>query len=161
MVSPTKADGPNGATQSPPKAVARGVSDVVHDFRSLMELQAQLLRLDVRESLLRMMLTCVLLLAAAIAAVGCFPLVLVALAMLLANSAGLTPAMSFFIAFLVGLITSGTLALAAWAYFRKGICVFKRSREEWMHTVDWIKRMLKPSAPAAAHPHGMHEHQEH
>jgi hypothetical protein len=152
MVTQEKMKGPNGASESPPRAVAKGISEAVHDFISLMELQAQLFRLDLREIMLRVIVPGALLFAAVIAIVGCFPIALMALAELLIDSAGLSPALSFLIATVVGLIVAGSLGLGAWAYFRAGIPFFQRSRDEWGHTLDWVKQVLKRSATTEAAP---------
>jgi hypothetical protein len=148
MAGQTEVIGSDG--RSPPKAVARGVSELAHDFTALVELQAQLFRLDLGESLRRLVTPCALALGAVLVAAGSVPIALWFLAELLSGPGGLSRTWALAIATLVGLATAGLMGFAAWANLRAGFRVFERSREEWMRTIRWAQRVLKHGVPSAS-----------
>ena len=147
MVGETTMNRCNGSTQSPPKGVAKGMGELTHDIVSLAELQFELLRIDCREGIRRILLPVALLLFAGIMAVGTVPIALMLVAELLVQTAGLSQAAAFSIAAMSGVIVAVTIGVVWWSYLRGVVRVFKRSREELTRNMTWIKHALKRSAP--------------
>ena len=147
MVGKTTMNGTNGSTRSPPNGVAKGVSELTHDIVSLAELQFELLRIDCREGLQRMLVPVALLLAAGTVAVGTVPIALIFLAEFLVRAAGLSRGSAFSVAALSGLLVAAALGVAGWFYLRRVVRVFERSREELARNMTWIQQALKRPAP--------------
>lgn len=137
----------NGSTQSPPKGVAKGIGELTHDIVSLAELQFELLRIDCREGIRRILLPVALLLFAGIVAVATVPIALIFVAEFLVQTAGLSRAAAFSIAAMSGFIVAATIGVVGWSYLRGVVRVFERSREELTRNMTWIKNALKRPAP--------------
>jgi hypothetical protein len=137
----------NGSTQSPPKGVAKGIGELTHDIVSLAEFQFELLRIDCREGIRRILLPVALLLFAGIMAVGTVPIALILVAEVLVQTAGLSRAAAFSIAAMSGFIVAVAIGVVGWSYLRGVVRVFERSREELTRNMTWIKHALKRQAP--------------
>jgi len=140
---------PNGST-SPPNEVAQDVGDLTRDVMSLAELQFELFGNDCREGLKGLLPPCALLLLAGLVAAGTVPVVLICIAELLAQAAGLSRAAAFSIAALGGFIAVAALGVVGWYRIRGVGRVFQRSREELTRNMTWIKNALKRPAPSEA-----------
>ena len=123
---------------------------LTHDIVSLAELQFELLRIDCREGLRRMLIPAALVLLAAMVAAGTVPVALVSIAELLAQAAGLSRPVAFSMAALGGLSVAAALGVAGWARIRGVGRVLGRSREELTRNMTWIKQALKRSAATEA-----------
>jgi hypothetical protein len=123
--------------------------DLIHSIVSLLELQMQLLQIDLRASLRRLILPCLLASTAAVAALGTFPIGLVFFAELLIQAGGFSRAAAFLASTLVGVVAATALGLGAWATWRIGVWNFRRSIDEGTRTRQWIKDTLKPAADSA------------
>ena len=145
MVGETIMNRCNGSTQSPPNGVAKGMGELTHDIVSLVELQFELFRVDCREGLRRILIPVALLLFAGIVAVGTVPIVLILIAEILTQAAGLSRAAAFSIAAMSGFVLAVT-----WELRGGSTCgvvrVFERSREELTRNMTWIKHALKRPA---------------
>ena len=137
----------NGSTPSPPKGVAKGMGELAHDIVSLAELQLELFRVDCREGLRRILIPVALLMSAGIVALGTVPIVLILIAEILTQAAGLSRAAAFSIAAMCGFVLAVIMGVAGWSYMRGVVHVFERSREELTSNMTWIKHVLKRSAP--------------
>ncbi len=144
-----KMSGPNGSAAASPRSIGKNVSELLHDFIALMELQVDLFKIDLRETVPPMRLPIAMLLGAGVAIVGTFPVALTFFAELLVAGGGLSRTLAFLIATLLGLLIAGGLGVGGWLSLRRGIRVFERSGEEFTRNVNWIKRVLTSSVPSA------------
>ena len=137
----------NGSTPAPPNGVAKDMGELTHDIMSLAELQFELLRIDCREGLKRMLVPVAMLLVAGIVAVGTVPIALILLAEVLTQAVGLSRAAAFLIAAMSGVIVALAIGVVGWSYLRGVVRVFERSREEFTRNMTWIKHALTRQAP--------------
>jgi hypothetical protein len=117
------------------------VSEVVRNIVSLGELQAELFRVDAKEAAARLPVPLVMLVAAAALALGTIPVLLLLIASALV-AAGLPFWLSLLIAVVIGFAAAVIAALAGWQMLRRPFRAFQRSRDEFTHNVDWLKRTL-------------------
>jgi hypothetical protein len=123
------------------------MGELMRDIVSLAELQCELLKIDCRDGLKRMLIPAVLLLFAGMVAAGTVPVALIFIAELLAQAAGLSRAAAFSIAALSGCIAAAAMGVVGWSYIRGVVRVFERSREELTRNMTWIKQALQRTAP--------------
>jgi len=133
----------NGSMKSPGKVVARNLAEVAHDAVTIAELQAALLKTEMKQCSENTMAPLGLFVAAGLIFVGCIPVLMLALAFVLSESTGLSQAISTVIVVLGGFLTSAILGLVAYQKLRKNSLAFDRSRAEFSRNVTWIKQALK------------------
>ena len=147
MVGETTMNLRHGSTPAPPNGVAKDMGELTHDIVSLAELQFELFRDDCRQGLKGLLISLGLLLVAGIVVFGTVPTVLIFIAELLVQAAGLSRAVAFSIAALSGVIVAVALGVAGLSYIRGVGRAFERSQEELTRNLTWIKHALKRSAP--------------
>ena len=147
MVGETTMNRRNGSTPSPPNGVAKDMGELTYDIVSLAELQFELIRIDCREGLKRILVPVAMLLVAGIVAVGTVPIALIFIAEFLTQAAGLSRAAAFSIVALSGFIVALAMGVVGWSYLRGVVRVFERSREELTRNMTWIKYALTRPAP--------------
>jgi hypothetical protein len=152
MVGETTMNLHNESTPAPPDGVAKDMGELTHDIVSLAELQFELFSNDCRKGLKGLLIPVALLLVAGIVAIGTVPMVLILMAELLTQVAGLSRAAAFSIAALSGFSVAVALGVVGWSYTRGVGRVFKRSREEWTRNMTWMKHALKRPAPIEGQP---------
>jgi len=130
-------------TELPPRAVARGTAEFLHDVLMLAELQGKLALVDFREGTGKVLISVIALVMGVAWGLGCFPIALVALAVALKESTALSLSASFGIALLVGLGLSALLAIPALLALRAELHMFDRSLTEWRRNLQWFKDTLK------------------
>ncbi len=133
----------NGSRQAAPKALARGVGEFAYDVLILAELQAQLFVTDLQECSRRALVPGLFLLAGVALGVSCVPFALTALALLLIQVWGTSYAMGFLLATIVGAIVSVLLCVSGWFLIRKRGAVLKRSQQELLRNLCWIKKVFE------------------
>lgn len=121
----------------------RGLAGVAHDMIVLAELQCTLLQADAADAARRMIVPGSLLVAGLLLAFACFPILLASLG--LALSAFLPLGAAFLVAGVAGLLTAAVFLVVAGWLLRKNLASFRRSREEFLENVRWIKSVLKRS----------------
>jgi hypothetical protein len=77
MVGETTMNRHNGSIPAPPNGVAKGMVELTHDIRSLVELQIGLFRKDCRDALKRLLIPVTMLLLAGIVAAATVPIALI------------------------------------------------------------------------------------
>jgi len=133
----------NGArTDVRPTAVARNARAIAHDVLELAELQTELLKVDARDWVKRLVLPIVLVAVALAAAVGCIPILLLSLARLLYELIDMPFSLALLISGVVGLFIAVVCGLVGWKRLSGSVSVFGRSREELQRNIRWIKRVL-------------------
>jgi hypothetical protein len=116
---------------------------IMHRLVSLVELQAELFRIDVREGVVRLLASLILLVTAGAAGLASCCVALLLIAVLLVDVGGFSRGGAFAIAAAIGLVLTAGLAAAAGLCLRASLKVFDRSTAEWSRTIAWIKRTLK------------------
>jgi uncharacterized membrane protein YraQ (UPF0718 family) len=94
-----------------------------------------------------MLVPVAMLLAAGIVVAGTVPIVLLLIAEVLVQAAGLSRAAAVSIAALGGLILAAAMGVAGWSCIDGVVRVFERSREELTRNMTWITYALKRPAP--------------
>lgn len=142
----------NGTTPAPPSGVAQGMGELTHDIVALAELQWELFRSDYRAGMKGLLIPVALLLGAGIVALGTVPMVLLLLAEILVQIAGLSRVSALSIAAASGFLMAVALGVLGWSQIRGVGRVFQRSREEWVRNLNWIKLALKGTPPIESQP---------
>ena len=140
---------------SPSGAVAHSSAEFLHDLVTLGELQAQLVILDGKQGLARLVAPVAGIVLGTILALGCVPVALATIALVLTETTDLTPASAFALVVAVGSVVALILiALCAWL-FKRSLKMFARSQREWQHNVRWFKETLRRlrNKPAASPTH--------
>jgi len=118
-------------------------SEFAHDLITLAELQFQLFALDAQRAGKRMRVPVVLAVAGLVLALGCIPVLLAGLSMLLIQTTVLSRWLSFLIVALAAVAVSGGLAYGAYRMLQRGLQPLARSQREFQRNLRWVKRVLK------------------
>ncbi len=145
MGNQTKISEQNGSPENAPRALARDVGEFTHDLVILAELQAQLFVADVKECRNRAFVPGVILLCGGAMGLACFPIALTALALLLIQVFETSYAAGFLIAAVVGAVASALVCVIGWFQLRDRVAVLRRSQQELIRNLHWIKNVLKRS----------------
>jgi uncharacterized membrane protein YqjE len=128
-------------------ALRANMGDFVHDVITLAELQARLVAVDAGEARARAIRPLILGVVGIVLLLASFPVALLGLAWLLAES-GLVLWAALLIAAAAGVIVSGLLGWLAWRTIRTTFTVFRRSGDEFSQNLGWIKSVLRGSRRA-------------
>ena len=143
MVGQAQMNTANGRSESPPRAVARSASELLHDMFTLAELQGQLLVVDFQSGLRKLLLPGICLAVGGVLALCCVPLALAALGLASAETTALTYAQAFGCVLGGAVVVSAVLIVAAIMYLRSGWRLLDRSRTELRRNLQWTKDMLQ------------------
>jgi hypothetical protein len=143
MVDQAQITPTNDRTELPPRAVARGTAEFLHDVTTLAELQGRLVLVDLRGGISKLVASAIVLCLGIVVALGCVPIALAALAITLAETTGLSLAASFGISLAAGLVLAVILIIPAALALKGGVRMFDRSLHEWRRNVQWVKDTLK------------------
>jgi Putative Actinobacterial Holin-X, holin superfamily III len=133
----------NGQEELPPRAVARGMAEFLHDVATLSELQGKLFLIDVREGTAKLLVPVISLCVGAAIGLGCIPIALAALALMLKEITTLTLATCFGISLAIGLFMALVLTIVALGVVKAGLKMFDRSLYECGRNTKWAKDTLK------------------
>ena len=133
----------NGQARTEQPGVANSFSELTHNVIELAELQAQLFSLDVKEISQNAGISIALVIGSVCVLLGSVPVLLIALALALVELLHWSPAVSYAVAAVVGILISAGIAGAAWTQFRNGMATMKRSREELNRNIAWLKSNLR------------------
>ena len=136
---------------NPTQSMARNVGDFTHDLTTLAELQAKLLAADVREMKNRMAVPIGLAVVSMLLVLSFFITLLEGVAYFFVER-GVTRATGFGLSALCGLILAGALFAIAWFQLRGSFQVIKRSQEELVTNLRWLRATLKQRSQFAAAP---------
>jgi hypothetical protein len=136
----------NGRVRSDDPNVATSFSGLAHDVIELGELQAQLLRLDVKNTSRNARGAFVLTVAGASFLLSSISVGLFALAALLVETLGWSQSAADIVAALVGIVLGLAVLAAAWHFWQSGFGALKRSRDELSRNIAWIKTSLRKRA---------------
>ena len=116
------------------------------------QLQASLLKIDLKQTLTGMIVPSVVAIAGAIVLLSCVPILLASVALLLVETLEWSYAQAFFCSLGFGLLIGGLACLAGAWFVRRSLEKLERSKSEFVHNVTWIKQVLKRlgSSPQSA-----------
>jgi hypothetical protein len=143
MVDQTQVTATEDRTELPPRAVARGSVEFLHDVTTLAELQGKLFLIDFREGMANLLSSVIFLMAGTVIALGCIPVFLAGLALTLEAFTELSLFVCFWISLGVGFVLAAALAIPAYFKLKKEINIFERSTAECRRNVQWVKDTLK------------------
>jgi hypothetical protein len=110
---------------------------------TLVELQASLLKIDIRQCLAGLIVPGIALVGGAMLLLSCLPILLASIALLLVETLEWSHAQAFFCALGIGLLLGGIACLVGAIFIRRSFQHFERSRSEFAQNVSWIKQVLK------------------
>ena len=142
MDQQAKVAGRNGAPEAVSQGLARDVGAFANDVLTLTELQSQLLVADLRECRRRALVPSLVLLGGLALGLACFPIALVTVALGLVQFLETSHFTAFLIVVVAGAICSVLLCIVGWIQVRRRAAVLRRSRDELVHNLRWIKRVL-------------------
>jgi hypothetical protein len=142
----------NESTAAPPDGVAHDMGKLTGDVMSLARLQWELFTTDCRTGMTGLLTPVVLLLGAGLTALGTVPVVLLLMAEVLVQVAGLSQLAALSTAAVSGLCVAIVLGIAGWSQVRGVGRVFQRSREELIRNLNWIKHSSHEPETLAAQP---------
>jgi uncharacterized membrane protein YqjE len=144
---PCSSDG-NGA---PEQRVVGGIAGFGSDIATLAELQLELAVSDLKESLQQAKVPLALVVVGVICAMGALPVVLLGVAGLLAAALKISPAWAILLT--GGVVLTAALAVVAVSTLKisPSFASFRRSREELVRNLAWIRTVLLYSGRAAPH----------
>lgn len=142
MDQQTKVAEKNGAPETESHGLAPDLGAFASDVMTLTELQAKLLLADVQECSHRALIPSLVLLAGLALGLACFPIALVAIALGLVQYLETSHYEAFLIVVGAGAISSALLCIVGWILIRKRAAVLRRSRDELVRNVRWIKKVV-------------------
>lgn len=126
-----------------PRGVARNVSGLAHDIVALGELQTQLFKIDLSDSVRRIVMPVVMIAIAGVTALACLPVLLFGASFWLSAVTNLPQWAALLIVSVVGMIVAGVMAGIAYGRLKSGPINFDRSLYELNTNLSWIKGALK------------------
>jgi len=138
----TADDAQSNGRELPPRAVARSTAEFLHDMTTLAELQGKLVLVDFREGTAKLLIEVMMIAVGGIIGLGCVPIALATLALVIAANTTLSLPISFAIALVTGLVLAGILAIPACIAVKSNIRIFDRSLAEWRRNRQWAKETL-------------------
>ena len=146
----------NGSNLLPPSpaSVVGNIAGFGNDVVTLAELQAKLALIDTKDCISRATTPVVALVAGAVVALGCVPVVLLGLADLIAEAAKISPGVT---RLLVGLVTLGAAAAIGYLSLKAAtgsLTSFRRTTEELTRNVSWLRSVLVHSGRLAPRTRG-------
>ncbi len=130
------------APETASQGLARDVGAFANDVLTLTELQSQLLAADVRECSRRALVPSLVLLGGLALGLACFPIALVTVALGLVQFLKTSHFTAFLIVLVAGAIGSVLLCVVGWTQVSQRAAVLRRSRDELVSNLHWIKRVL-------------------
>jgi uncharacterized membrane protein YqjE len=132
--------------ESSRRGIVGSFSDVVSDIAELAELQCELARADLADSIRRMVQPAIVLMIGVLLLAAGFPVLLVAIAAVLNQFAGLSVPLAMGIASLVGFVIGSVLTVLASRWLRNAVGTFERSKTELRRNVAWLKSLGQRNA---------------
>jgi hypothetical protein len=125
------------------------LADFGSDVATLVELQAKLAAIDIKEAAGKAAVPATLLLGAVVLALAAFPLLLFGIAELIVQYAGMTLGWSLLVTAAGAVVVACGLAPLAWLALRRSFQSLRRSGEELGRNLAWIKTVLAYSGRSA------------
>ena len=132
-----------GATTERSDSHESSLAGVLHDITELADLQAKLFVVDAKDAVQRSILSIALVVTAVCLLLGAIPIVLMALAAVLADQFELTRTQSLFAAAGSSVAVAALFLGLAWWRLRQGMQRFEGSIDELGRNVAWVKHVLQ------------------
>lgn len=136
----------NGAAE-----FGRNFSLLAQDFATLAELQLRLFAVDLREARRSAIPALAAIVAGAVLALGCLPVLMAAAAYSLVEFAQWPASGSFGLVGGAALLIASLSAFVGWKRLSSAASTLSRSREELSETLHWLKRALHTSPSGERH----------
>jgi len=134
---------PGSATNGSPEGrVVGGIAELGNDIATLVELQAKLFTIDMKECLGKLLIPVSLLGGGLVLLLGAVPVALLGIATLLASATALSPGWAMFLTGLVALALAAALMVVAAMRIGPSLSSFTRSSEELTRNLAWIRTVL-------------------
>jgi hypothetical protein len=127
------------------EGVITNLGELTGDIASLAELQAKLTLIDAKEAATRATWPTAVLVASAAVLVAAVPVLLIGLAFVLARAFGMDQGVVLLIVGVVVAAVAGAIAFLSLREFLHSFESFRRSSEEFVRNVNWIKTILAQS----------------
>jgi hypothetical protein len=135
-------NGRGARTDEKGESLVGGISDFAENVATLLELQAELFMHDLKECIARATLPLIFVVIGLVLMLASLPVVLGGLALVLATALKIGIGAALLLTGLVVLVVSGLIAYTAWLRFRPSFDSFRRSREELVRNLNWIRTVL-------------------
>ena len=132
----------NGSAGATTHGLAWDVGSFANDALTLTELQTQLVAADMREYGRRVWFPSLLLLAGMALGLAFFPIALVTMALALVHFLAMSYLLAFLVVSVIAAMGSAVLCIFGYRMVRERAAVLRRSRNELLHNLRWIKRVL-------------------
>jgi hypothetical protein len=142
MVGETKMNR-NGSQDRTEKSVGVDVGKLLHRLLDLMELQAELLKVDARDGFRSLAPPAILIGGGVVTAFGGIFVLLLTVASLLNQWAGWSATFSLFTAGVLGLLLAAGSVLLGWQLTCKALSTFDRSKTEFRNNLAWLKTTVE------------------
>jgi len=143
MDNQTRVGQRNSSPMHTSNSLGKDVREFTHDVFTLAELQVQLFITDVREFGHRVLVPGLVLICGIAFGMACFPVALVAVALIMTEVFEISYTAGLLIALVAGASLSLLLSVIGWLQFRKRFAVLRRSQQELACNLRWIKKVLK------------------
>jgi uncharacterized membrane protein YqjE len=148
MVHQAKVADRNGATGGASQGLARDVSAFANDVLTLAELQSRLLAADLQECSRRGLVPGLVLIVGLTLSLACIPIAMVTIALGLNQFLEISHFTAFLFVAAGGAIGGVLLCAVGWMYVRQRASVLRRSRDEFVRNLRWIKRVVARNRPS-------------
>jgi uncharacterized membrane protein YqjE len=140
----------NGArsAEAPIEGVVGNIAEFGNDVATLIELQSRLAVLDLKESAEKALVPLATVTLATALVLASLPVALLGLGELLATALKIGRGESYLIVAVAVLVLGGLAAAIAAMRLRRSFEVFRRSREELVRNINWIRTVLMYSGRA-------------
>jgi hypothetical protein len=125
-----------------PVGLVSNIAEFGNDFATLAELQGQLAVQDARECASRAATPVIAIAVSALLMLAAMPVLLLAAADLISTSAGLSIGLSRLIVAGGSIVIAAVVGSVALGHARRSLESFRRSREELVRNVSWIRTVL-------------------
>jgi hypothetical protein len=127
---------------TPEGRVVGGLSEFVNDITTLVELQAKLAALDVSECTAAIKWPLAAIVVGAVLALGAVPVAIFGLAEVLAAALQISHGWALVLTAGAVLLLSGAAIAVSVRGLRSGLAYFRRSREELIRNLNWIRTVI-------------------
>jgi hypothetical protein len=143
----------NGHAAAPVNQMTRNVSQLSSDVITLVELQAELLQVDLREWAQGFAKSVVAMVAGLVVLLASMPVLLLSIGYFIAQESDLSLGVSMLIAAGIGILVAGILAGVGVWLLKREQGMLHRFRRELKHNIAWLKQVLSnPTETTAATP---------
>lgn len=128
-----------------PTHIRANLAGLAHDALTLAELQVQLLTVDLRDARRGAGTALSQVLVGAVLALGCVPVLFLAAAHLLIETAGWPASGAYAAVATLAAVVAIILLRLGWRRTSQALATVQRSRTELVETLRWLKESLRPS----------------